>query len=657
MTSSKLSLAVAIALSSTTPLSSFANEGNHDMDVMVVTAAQHETSIKDAPASISVITSEEINKLPATDITTALESVAGVHISKSTGSENKIIIRGLHNQNSSNGNYTLILVNGRRTSSSETVIRGASFDLSSIPLNSIEQIEVVRGPMSSLYGSEAIGGVVNIILKKPDEETHVSGGFTYSTPDDNNAHSLVSNADGELKDGNAFITGSIIPNVLMYTLSVDVSKQDAWFPDNAGDDFTPQAEQEQKAIRAALTWLPTDRDEIYFDLAFADDDRTEYSYTSSSNSTSVNFYDSEKLTSTLGHSRNWDWGESDFSYFYENSKVHENNAHPLVDEADMVQSNHTFDGRFELTDYDNQLISIGGQVFYTSVDNQRDYTADRSITQTAIYAQDEYSISDDLTATVSGRITHNNQYGNDFSPRVYFVYNGIDNFTFKGGYGEGFKAPTIFQSSEDFGLVSCGGDCTLIGNPDLKPQTSKTYEFSTMYYANRGYVQGTLFFNDVKNLIDRDTDPYSNYGATIIQYENFESVETKGIELEGEFDVSESISLVSNATYTSAIDKSNDSDISYTPEWLANINLNWVASDSLALFAGVNYTGKQKDSSDESLDPYSIFSIGGSYDINNNFTVKTGITNLTDERLDESDQDYEDTEVGRTYYVKVDFAF
>lgn len=125
-----------------------------------------------------MITREEIDKLPATDISTALESVAGVHVARTTGAEPRIIIRGLQNQNSANGNYTLFLINGRRISSSETVIRGASFDLSSIPMSAIERIEVVRGPMSSLYGSEAIGGVVNVILKHASTETHVSGSLT-----------------------------------------------------------------------------------------------------------------------------------------------------------------------------------------------------------------------------------------------------------------------------------------------------------------------------------------------------------------------------------------------------------------------------------------------------------------------------------------------
>ncbi|MDN3683619.1 TonB-dependent receptor plug domain-containing protein [Vibrio sinaloensis] len=126
------------------------------------------------------------------------------------------------------------------------------FDLSSIPMSAIERIEVVRGPMSSLYGSEAIGGVVNVILKTPTSDTHVAGSLAYSSPQDRKANELLSDADGELKkSGNVFVSGSIIPQVLTYSASVDISNQNAWFPEDAGDNFfSPQTEQKNESRSA-----------------------------------------------------------------------------------------------------------------------------------------------------------------------------------------------------------------------------------------------------------------------------------------------------------------------------------------------------------------------------------------------------------------------
>jgi outer membrane receptor for ferrienterochelin and colicins len=77
----------------------------------------------------------------------------------------------------------------------------------------------------------------------------------------------------------------------------------------------------------------------------------------------------------------------------------------------------------------------------------------------------------------------------------------------------------------------------------------------------------------------------------------------------------------------------------------------------LSFFTGLNYTGKQKDGSDNNLNAYTVVSLGGAYSLNENFTFRAGVTNVTDERLDQSTQAYEETEMGRTYYVKVDFDF
>ncbi|SHO57192.1 TonB-dependent receptor domain-containing protein [Vibrio quintilis] len=650
----KLSYAVAIALLSHSVFAETPQETNPE-DVMVVTATTNAVSIQEAPASVSVITNKELNRLPATDISAALENVAGVNISKSTGSEPKIIIRGLHNSNSANGNYTLLLINGRRISSGETVIRGAGFDLSSIPMSAIDHIEVVRGPMSSIYGSEALGGVVNVILKQPAEDTRVSGTLTYSKPGDNHASGVAPDADGELKNAKGFISGTLVPDTLLYTASLDVSNRDGWYPDDAGDNFSPLAEQKRTGLNTGLTWLASAQDKVLLDLGYTHDHRREID---TSASKWDNIYDSKKLTGNLGHQRQWNWGTTDISYFYEHAKVHENNSHPLVAETDMTQSNHTFNGKASLPVLSNQMLTTGFETAYTNIDNDRDYSDDRSVTQNAFYLQDELGITETLKLTLSGRYTHHNQFGSNFSPRAYMVFDATDNLTLKGGYGEGFKAPTIFQSSNDFSLISCGGRCYLIGNPDLDPQTSKTYEMTAFYHQDSWQVQVTGFFNKIEDMIDRDLENHvgsSSDGKYLIHYVNIDEVETKGFEYEGEFDLSEDFYLTTNATYTRAIDQSDKSEIAYTPRWLANANLHWYASENLSLFTGINYTGQQKDSDGNSLSAYAVFTLGASYQINDQWQIKSGITNLFDKRLDHTDQDYEETETGRTYYMMLSF--
>lgn len=133
------------------------------LDAITVTAGGYEQSVKDAPASISVITAAEIAKKSYTDVTDVLKNIPGVHI-QGGGVEQSVMIRGM------GADYTLFLVDGRPQQDNQAFgLNGTSAGAPIAflpPLDSIERIEVIRGPSSSLYGSDAIGGVVNIITRK-----------------------------------------------------------------------------------------------------------------------------------------------------------------------------------------------------------------------------------------------------------------------------------------------------------------------------------------------------------------------------------------------------------------------------------------------------------------------------------------------------------
>lgn len=135
-------------------------DGAVKLNQIVVTATGFEQNITDAPASITVVPGEELEKGAYRDLTDALKDVQGVAVTGSAA-ERDIFIRGLP------GSYTLLLVDGKRQSTRDARTNGNSgFEQSFLPpANAIERIEVIRGPMSSLYGSDAMGGVINIITK------------------------------------------------------------------------------------------------------------------------------------------------------------------------------------------------------------------------------------------------------------------------------------------------------------------------------------------------------------------------------------------------------------------------------------------------------------------------------------------------------------
>lgn len=152
-----------------------ARGGEQTLPTVVITASGFEQNIEDAPASITVIPRAEIESRQFRDLTDALRNVDGVTVT-GTANETDIYIRGLP------GQYTLILVDGKRQGTRDARPNGSSGVEQSFipPMEAIERIEVVRGPMSSLYGSDAMGGVINIITRKVPKGWEGSIGLDYT---------------------------------------------------------------------------------------------------------------------------------------------------------------------------------------------------------------------------------------------------------------------------------------------------------------------------------------------------------------------------------------------------------------------------------------------------------------------------------------------
>ena len=217
------------------------------LDTMVVTAAGHEQEIRDAPASISVVTREELEKGSYNDLWDALRNLPGVNFSTAdSGNANSedISLRGM------GAAYTVILIDGRRTSTRETQTTGseATNQNWATPLDAIERIEVVRGPMSSLYGSDAMGGVVNIITRKVSKEWRGSVR--------NEVTMQERSKSGNIYQSNFHMSGPIKTDVLGLTLFGTLNKREEDDILNGFMDYT------NTSITARLALTPNSKHDI-----------------------------------------------------------------------------------------------------------------------------------------------------------------------------------------------------------------------------------------------------------------------------------------------------------------------------------------------------------------------------------------------------------
>lgn len=268
---SPLGLALLCAMSA--PLAAHADAGGdaQTLDRVVVTATGFEQKITDAPASISVITREDLAKRPYITLLDAVRDLEGVDVGETrdkTG-QGTISMRGM------GSDYTLILINGRRQNNHGDIypnsFGGNQFNHIP-PLDAVERIEVIRGPASTLYGADAMGGVINIITKRTLDSWHGSASIarTFETED----------AFGDDSTVDLFVTGALVPGAL------NLSARGSWYErkasnptyadvvDPAGESHSRSlgfggggktVDNTNKAGGITLTWMPSDNQTVTFD--------------------------------------------------------------------------------------------------------------------------------------------------------------------------------------------------------------------------------------------------------------------------------------------------------------------------------------------------------------------------------------------------------
>ncbi|AZZ47650.1 TonB-dependent receptor [Pseudomonadaceae bacterium SI-3] len=630
-------------LASLMPLAALAAEPV-TLEQQVITATQTAHSELSAPASVSVVTREELEQRPVYNLADAVKYLPGVHLNpSSTYGRQEIKLRGM------DSDYTLLLVNGRRINSRDALSSNYAndFDLSSIPMAAIERIEVIRGPMSSLYGADALGGVVNVILRQPTEETKAGIAYTYEHP-----------TEGESGDGHkasGYVSGSLIENKLLGNLILETTDQAAWLSEQTVNPNTDAAEQRQaSSAYGSLSWLLDERQTIDLDITHRKDDRE--AEWNNFGAVVLNVQEMERWSFGLGHTGNWDGFNTRVRYYYENVELMDDSQIMTTlrgMKGDIEQKNHTVDG--QVTAFlGSHLLTLGSELRRTELTHNQNLGSETEVDQKAVYLQDEFSIGD-LDVTLGGRLDDHDSFGSEFSPRAYGVYNLTDNWVIKGGVGRSFKAPSIYQSDDTYGVLACRGMCTLVGNPNLKPETATSYEIGTLYQNERLEAGVILFNNDIDDMIITDTWRVG-YRPAVMTYSNVSKARVQGYELQGRYNLSDTMGVRANYTYSDAEDLDTDEQLRNTPQHVANIGFDWQAMPDLGLNLDYQYTGSQLlyvSAAQPNVESgaFHQLNLGAKYQATRELSLKAGMNNLTNEKRDDVAQSVDNILMGRTVFV------
>ncbi len=691
----KLSL-VALAVLGTLASNAHADE-NASLDAVVVSASGFSQDIASAPASISVVNGKDLKKMPVRDIGKAIESEPGVMILRSPTGSSKISIRGFEPQ------YTAILVDGKRQNSSYGIVKNG-FDPNAAFMPSVDQIErveVIRGPASVLYGSDAIGGVVNIITKK--NFTEFSGSVTVDA--------LIQEDDAY---GNAFSQSARF-NLPLIKNKLSASVHGRNYMKDAGDLRKPDGdhaarssgEYDNYTYGGLINYQITDKQRVYFDIDTAHDS----GILNNTSSDKIKIRrEWERLKYSLNYDGSFEDADLNASLSYNDTKLAgtaesgPNGSGPMVDtpytkleseyyiaKTNLVTRHDTSIGFINL----NSGLEFMHERFY---DGKAASFGDSYVKQNniAIYEEAEYFVTDDLSTTVGVRVNDSSTYDMAVSPRAYLVYKATDALTLKAGVATGYKLGSLDQMQSGVTNVSHqdGNTFPYYGNPDLKEEKSINYELSAVYAAKDiGSITLTGFYTDFKNKIETtkfqkdDTLNGSKCSAIgprgyCMMFENVAKSHVYGIESTYKSPNFYNFSVDLNYTFTkSKIDEGAPSKVgkplSETPRHSVYLKLNYENGGFSAFAKGNAKIDTPISSPYAGQEPWYkdllVVDAGMSYSFLDHHTVSFVVSNLFNTDFNAFDtitstssngtvskryaSKYHDFIEGRNYYLSYNFTF
>ncbi len=694
----RTALVSAVALSVTATVASA--QENTPLNNMVVTAAGYEQSLNSAPASISVVTREELEQKQFSNIAEAIANVPGVDVRSGTGKTGglNISIRGMPSA------YTLILIDGRRQNTSGSVTPNGFGETSTgfmPPLSAIERIEVIRGPMSTLYGSDAMGGVINIITRRVGEEWVGSVTVENTFQQDRDA--------GNSSAINLYTSGPLVEDTVGLQLRgrlFDRDSSERMIENGSGRDPRP-SEARIYSLGGRLNVTPDDTNEFWLDA-----ERARQTYDNSDSRLGnldtpervFGYRDEQRFNRdqlAVGHTGRYSAGTWESSVTHNTTEtlgrtLPAGSAPDFGYEAEggeprlLENRDITVDTKF-VAPLANHMVTVGGQYIDAKLEDGAAGNQAFEQTSWALFAEDEWMLRDDLAFTFGGRYEHHDAFGGHFSPRGYLVWNTTPNWTLKGGVSRGYKTPSLNDLHDGVTGFTAQGRTVTIGSPNLEPEKSTNYELGAIYDNQGGFAAGaTVFYNRFTDRIANST-PLPNCqfidsnGNTpnaglancvsvgnftlqenFSQQINIDKADTRGVELNASYQIAPAWHISGGYTFTDSEVKSGANEgqlLTNTPKHKLTADLTWAINDrwSTALESEYyssreRFTGTPSGESaslveqlGNNLDGYALFNLRNSYRFSDNVRLTGTIYNLFDKDFTGSDTFEHNGETLRAY--------
>ncbi|PJK14999.1 TonB-dependent receptor [Lysobacteraceae bacterium NML07-0707] len=644
-----LAIATALALlPAFAHAQSKAHPSSRQLDRIIVTATRSTQTVAGVPASASVIEHEELQQHPVLDMADALRGLPGVNLQGIGQARRGISVRGL------DPGYTLTLVDGLRVNSSGNVMAHSDFDFGWVPVEAIERIEFVRGPMSSLYGSDALGGVVNLITRSATDAWHGSSSL--------NAGWRKPEAGGDWWQASAYAAGPLLQDTLGLSVFAESRNQDKGF-----DAFNPAITRfEGRKARtgsAMLSWTPDAQQRIDLRVLAGKEARNRHVALGGPRPSTYETLDTlHRRLHALSHRGQWDWGQSRV-YAMRATLDKDNWRSKGARQGRQKMRDDNIGGHASFTIGDHHQLSLGGEWRRETIEDAlvNLQGRDQSV-QRALFWQDEIRFTPHWSLVIGSRHDHHDRFGSHHSPRVYLTHDLGHGWTLKGGAGRGFRAPSLKQMSPEY-TATIAGSFVLHGNPQLQPETSTSYEIAANWQGTHAHLDMAVFDNRLDNLIQSVCIANCNIRRQLATrtYQNIAHARTRGFEVSAQQQIGKAWRIAGSYTYVDARDLSQMRKLRLRPHHNASASLRWQPLATLAMTLRGEYIGKQVDYPTrgplQHIPGGTRWHLDGRWQASPALAVRAGIENIGNARQNLSELAYPYPEFGRSVHIGLNLSF
>lgn len=580
---------------------------------ITVTGTRTPRSLLESPFLISVITAEQIRESGWATLEEALEELPGVILQTSQSYVVSPTIQGFRD------NKVLILVDGMPINAK---VRNR-VDLSLIPIQNVEKIEVVKGPQSSIYGSDAIAGVIHIITKMPQKtEWRMS--------------SRVGTTGQQRHNFSTSLVGGKWSGLFSYERRT-----------SDGVDLHPGD--------PALDY-PDFRKQNYFGkirYSFAPGHSITYKGEFFTNRSEIFLWNAARQIKTSwffwdrrsGHQVTYERIHPDgetlrfFGYFAPFYHSFEEIRPPRPAARSDIRDRYVrLEAQYDYPLSDEHLLTFGADRIEDKYTSDRISPRTQDINMNEVYLQGQWKIHRRWETVYGVRFTEHSRFGSEWTPRIGMVNYWTTHFRSKISAGKGFRAPEITEMFQDF-LIPTGptSSIRILGNPNLRPETSRNVQLTLEFGPyKRSFFRLNGFHNRVNGLIlfvPRDDPNTPNIEEW--RYENIQAGRTHGVEWEYSHRFSHSFSLFAGGVFQDGKNLSQNTDLEFVPDVQGYVR----AAFSFGNFSSsVRWThvGKQKYgiSTTEAgappavLPDYTLLDVSFTYPVGN-YQIVFGVDNLT----------------------------